>query len=141
MANPVPARLSHAADAKYTALAGRKFGLTIGAAFLVLAAIGRWRDHPVTFLVLGTMGVALLTTGLVIPAQLGPVERAWMHLAKVIAKITTPVFMGVVYFVILTPTGVLRRLIAGSGLARPSGPDGFWVDRRSIPRSALDRQF
>jgi hypothetical protein len=137
LAHAIPARL----EATYSAAAGRKFGLTVGAAFVVLSLIGRWRHHPTTFVVLGSLGVVLIVSGLLVPTMLGPVERAWMKLALLISKVTTPIFMGVVYFVILTPIGLLRRMFAGSGLVHKAGPNGFWADRTQSPRSALERQF
>ena len=137
MAHALPARLK----GPYTAAAGRKFGLTVGIAFLVLAAIATWRGHPVTTKVLGSLGAALVVGGLVVPTMLGPVERSWMRLALLISKVTTPIFMGVVYFVILTPVGFLRRVFAGSALVHKTGPAGFWADRTDTPRSTLDAQF
>ena len=137
LAHDVPARLT----GPYTAAAGRKFGLTVGGAFAVLAVIGRWRHHPTTFMVLGTLAIVLIVAGLVVPAMLGPVERAWMKLAGLISKVTTPIFMGVVYFLLLTPIGLLRRLFAGSSLVHKSGPTGYWIDRSKSPRSSLERQF
>ena len=136
LAQPVSARLN-----MYTAAAGRKFGFTVGAAFVVLAGIGRWRGHPTTSLVLGAAGLVLILAGLLVPRSLGPVERAWMGLAHMISRVTSPIFMGVVYFVILTPIGLLRRMISGSDLVHRAGPHGFWVDRSPTPRSSLDRQF
>jgi Saxitoxin biosynthesis operon protein SxtJ len=138
LAHSVPARLS---PGSYTATAGRKFGLTVGGAFTLLALIGRWRGHPTTFAVLGVLGILLVAAGLAIPTMLGPVERGWMKLAGAISKVTTPIFMGIVYFVILTPIGLLRRAFGGNALVHRSGPHGFWVDRNQTPRSSLDRQF
>ena len=39
-------------------------------------------------------GAARASAALVVPTQLGPVERAWMGLAHAISKVTTPIFMG-----------------------------------------------
>ena len=99
LAHAVPARLS----GPYTAAAGRKFGFTVGGAFLILSVIARWRGHPVTYSVLGPLGLLLIIAGLFVPAMLGPVDRAWMKLAGLISKVTTPIFMALVYFVILFP--------------------------------------
>ena len=137
MAHAVPTRLS----GPYTAAAGRKFGLTVGIAFVVLAGIGRWRGHPTTFMVLGSLGLLLMVAGLVIPTALGPIERGWMGMARIISRFTTPIFMGVVYFIILTPIGLLRRAFGGSALVHRPGATGLWLDRRPSPRGALDRQF
>jgi len=138
-------RLAHAVSARlsgpYTAAAGRKFGFTVGAAFVVLAGIARWRGHPVSFTVLGSLGVLLLAGALLAPTALGPVERGWMALARIISRVTTPVFMGIVYFILLTPMGLLRRTFGKSALVHRPGPTGVWLDRRQSPRGALERQF
>lgn len=136
MAHSIPARLS-----TYTASAGRKFGLTVGIALVVFSGIARWRGHPTTFMVLAALGAALILAGLVVPTALGPIDRAWMKLAHLISKVTTPVFMGVIYFIVLTPIGAIRRAFAGSALVHRDGAHGVWLDRTDTPRSSLDRLF
>src|SRR6185295_3284434 len=105
MAEGVPARL--------TAAEGRKFGLTVGIAFLALGSFVMWRGKQRTATVLLSLGAVLVVAGLVVPRLLGPVEKAWMGLAHLISKVTTPIFMGVVYFLVITPIGFLRRMSAG----------------------------
>jgi hypothetical protein len=66
-----------------------------------------------------------------------------MGLALVISKVTTPILLGAVYFLVITPVGVLRRL-AGHDLRQRSKTDtGSWtvVDSRGRPRADLERQF
>ncbi len=134
MAKRVPARLS--------AAEGRKFGVTVGAAFLVNTAILWWRDHPTAMLVTGSIGGALVLAGLLIPGHLGPVERAWMVLAKAISTVTTPVFMGVLYFLVLLPAGAIMRLVGNRPLVHDAGENGYWVLRaREDTTSTMDRQF
>jgi len=125
----------------YTSAAGRKFGLTVGAAFGVLAAIGWWRGHSITPMVLGTVATLLVVAGLVLPSSLGVVERTWMRLAHALSRFTTPIFMGVVYFVVVTPVGFVRRALGGNALVHRVGPHGLWFDRTTSPPSALDRLF
>ena len=137
MAHAIPARLNR----PYTAADGRKFGITVGLAFGVFAAIARWRGHPTTFMVLASLAGVLIAGGLVIPKFLGPVERAWMRFALLLSKITTPIFMGIIYYLVLTPTGLLRRAFAGSALVHKASASGFWADRSNAPRSTLTRQF
>ena len=137
LAHPVSARLS----TEYTASAGRKFGVTVGLAFGVFSGIAWWRGHPTTFAVLASLGAALLLAALLAPKQLRVVERAWMKLALLISKVTTPVFMGVVYFLVLTPIGMLRRLFGRNSLVHASTASGFWADRSLSAKSSLDRLF
>jgi hypothetical protein len=84
---------------------------------------------------------SLLLAGMLVPQHLGPVNRAWMGLALLLSKVTTPVFMGVVYFLVLAPTGLLRRAAGKSPIASPRPvTDTYWhtTDR---PASNLQRQF
>jgi len=134
MAARVPARL--------TAAQGRRFGLTVGGAFAVLAAITWWRGHQVTMYVFGSLGSALILAGLIVPTHLGPVERAWMALAHAISKVTTPIVMSVIYYVVLTPVGLIRRATAGNSLVHQAGASGFWKQRQAgSRRSSMERQF
>ena len=87
MAERIPARL--------TPQQGRRFGLTVGGAFLVFAAIAWWRSNPTLSTVLGALGGTLALAALAIPTHLGPVERAWMALAHAISKVTRPILIGV----------------------------------------------
>lgn len=137
MAHPVPARLSTA----YTAAQGRKFGLTVGIAFGVFSGIAWWRGHPRVFIVLATLGATLVVAALLLPKQLRAVDAAWMKLALLISKVTTPIFMGLIYFVVLTPVGALRRAFGKNALVHVTGRDGFWADRTASPPTALDRLF
>ncbi len=133
MADRVPARL--------TAAEGRKFAFTVGGAFLVLAAITWWREHPTLLRVFGTLGGLFVAGGLVAPAQMGPVQRAWMGLAHAISKVTTPIFMGVVYFLVITPTSLVMTLVGKRPLTARRA-ESLWTTRPpEARRSDLERQF
>lgn len=134
MERDIPTRL--------TAREGRAFAFPVGAAFLVLMAIAWWRGHPLATQVLGGIAGALLVAGVVLPSHLGPVYRAWMGLAHAISKVTTPIVMGVVYFVVLTPISVLRRTFGGNPMRRPPDDGSFWrVRAEDERRGDLHRQF
>ena len=149
MADRIPARL--------TAREGRGFGLTVGAAFLVLATLVWWRAQGslAAFLTLptnvrfrhglaavfGLLGVSLVMAGLAIPTHLGGVQRAWMKMAHAISKVTTPIFMGVVFFVVITPIGLLMRLLGRRSLVHRERDGGFWMAPASGGRSDIERQF
>ncbi|MFO7260849.1 MAG: SxtJ family membrane protein [bacterium] len=133
METGVPARLSPAE--------GRRFAFVVGAAFLGLAVVFWWRAHAFSMRVAGALGVLLLLAGLLIPSRLGPVHRVWMGLAHAISKVTTPVFMGLLYFLVLTPVGIVRRTLGRDPLVRPAGPS-YWIERDAAHRrSDLERQF
>ena len=122
---------------------GRKFGLQVGAAFLVLAGLLWWRERNLPATILAGMGGLLLVAGVVIPARLGPVFRGWMGFARAISKVTTPLFMGITYFVVLAPIGLTMRLF-GHNPMTPAEKDGtFWINRKDDEsrRGDLTHQF
>ena len=134
MATGIPARL--------TVAQGRRFGLTVGIAFLVIAGILLWREHYRTATVLGSLGGVLVLAGLLVPTRLGPVERGWMRLAHAISNVVTPIVMGIMYLVVLTPFGIGRRLFGGNPLEHSPVEQGFWRPRPTERRrSNLSRQF
>ena len=132
MAHRIPARLSPAE--------GRKFGFTVGTAFAVLAAISAWRGHHIPVYVLGGLAVALVAGAVLVPGQLGPVNKAWMDLAQLISKVTTPVFMGVVFFLVILPVGMLMRLFGRNPIKHAEINQSYWVTRQAA-RSGLTNQF
>jgi len=120
---------------------GRKFGLTVGLAFLLLAAVVAWRGRSMVAGVFGVAGGVLFLSGLLVPGHLGPVQAAWMRFAHAISKVTTPIVMGIAYFVIITPIALVRRGV-GKGLrSQPHREGGFWVVDRGSKSTDMHRQF
>ena len=136
-------RLADGIPARLTPQEGRKFGLTVGIAFLVLGGISHWRGHTVAPLVLWSIGGLLTAGGLLIPGQLSGVHRAWMGLSHLLSKVTTPLFMGLVYFLVITPMGLLMRMFSRNPMVHRPDAAGYWVVRKPDPDQAnsLTRQF
>ena len=133
MEERIPARLTPAEN--------RRFALTVGVAFLVVGALLWYRGRVPGAWAASLIGATLILAGLILPAHLGPVHRGWMSLAKAISRVTTPVFLGVVYFLLLTPVGVVLRLLGRDPLAS-KGKDSAWQARGpGASRSDLTRQF
>jgi hypothetical protein len=109
-------------------------------AFIAIGLVLVWREHPIRAGIALTLGGVLAAAGLLVPTMLGPVERAWMKLAGLISKVTTPIFMGIVYFLVITPIGYLRGM-KGSPIKRgrgasswqphaPAGAEGKQMERQ-----------
>lgn len=128
----VPARLTPAE--------GRKFGLTVGAAFAVLAGITWWRDNTLAMQIFGGLAGALMLAGLAIPGYLGPVFRTWMKLAHLISKVTTPIFLGLVYFVAIMPIGLIMRALGRNPMRHTPEKGSLWQSR-STARGTMSNQF
>jgi hypothetical protein len=66
-----------------------------------------------------------------------------MSFAQAISKVTTPVVMGAMYLLVLTPAGSLRRIIGGNPLVHQRGSHGYWRERPLGARrsKSMQRQF
>ena len=114
----------------------RKFGLTVGGVFLVLGAVSRWRGHTTPPLVFWTVGGALVVPGALAPRLLAPVERAWMRFAEVLGHVNARVILTVLYWVVVTPIGLVLRAFRDPLDRRVAdGRASEWIRR---PRQPVD---
>lgn len=61
------------------------------------------------------LGIAILLTliTLLVPSLLRPLAYVWLKLTEVLAIIMPRVLFGLVFFVVVTPIGLIRRLLTG----------------------------
>lgn len=133
MAKGISARLSRAE--------ARRFGLVVGSAFLALGLLVWWRGRPLAGQVFGGIGAALILCGIMLPEALRPVHRAWMGLALGISKVTTPILLGLMYFGIITPIGLVRRVFGHDAVKSRRTGDSSWVTRKAGQQSEMKHQF
>ena len=121
---------------------GRRFAWTVGSTFAALGALLWWRGSGTVAAAFLGLGGALGMAGLLVPGTLGPVHRAWMGGARLLSRVTTPVFLGVMYFAVITPVGFLRRTFGGNPLVHRLRDGSYFIARPpGKRRSDLDRQF
>ena len=119
--------------------AERDFGLAVGTVLLLLGAWWLWRGkfETVRAFFVGA-GALLILLGLVAPRALRWPNRAWMALAEVLAYVMTRVVLALVYFLIVTPIGVAKRLTGWDPLGRRGkGGESYWrtyPERQQDPR-------
>ena len=91
---------------------------------------------------LGVLGGGLLLAGLIVPGKLDPVYRAWMGFAHALSRVTTPILMSIVYFLVITPIALFMRGFGYDPLRQRVERGGRWRTRDAgSRRSDLGRQF
>jgi hypothetical protein len=122
----------------------RKFGIVSFIFFGSLSILGFWNQKQILgsfFSVLCVMGIVFI----LLPAQLKPVHRLWIKAAHFIGRINTLVVLVIIYYVVITPTALLKRLFGGRPL--PLKPDkkvsSYWVKRTepAQPQQRFLKQF
>ena len=56
--------------------------------------------------------------GIIAPASLRPVYRGWMRIGLLLSRVTTPLLMGLVYFLLLVPVGAIMKVLRNDPLRR-----------------------
>jgi hypothetical protein len=122
----------------------RRFGLTVGGAFAVLGLLSWWRGHEIPPLVLGTLAALLVVPALLVPRALGPVREKWMRGAMVVGEFNSRVILGLFYYLVMAPVGLVRRRF-GDPLNRKLGDRGTsaWIrrERQPVELERYERQF
>ena len=85
----------------------------------------------------------LAAWALVLPLSLRPVYRIWMRLSIVLSRITTPIVMGVVFFLVVTPVSLIMRAIGRDALARTLDPEAttYRVPMKQRAKEHMERPF
>ena len=89
----------------------RKFALTTGAIIAVLfGLLLPWLfgfNYPTwPWILAGVLGA----WGLVHPPSLAPVYKGWMKFGLLLSKITQPIVLGIVFYIVIMPMGLVMRL-------------------------------
>jgi hypothetical protein len=123
----------------------RRFGVILTILLLAIAGFSFWREHPGRAIGLASAAVLVLAcTLLVFPLWLR-LFRLWMKLAEALSWVMTRVLLSLFFFLILTPTGLLMRLLgkAPLDLAWKDGKPTYWIDKPEVEYSTerYSKQF
>ena len=108
----------------------RSFGWTFAGFFILAGAYGLWHGGGHSLPMLALAGVMALVT-LTRAAWLTPLNRAWMKLGELMGRVVSPLVLGVIFFAIFTPVGMLMRAFGRDAMCRrfePAKPS-YWVKR------------
>ena len=99
-----------------TELPLRKFGLTFGAVFAILAV---WlRASPLPLAIFSALSLGTLAATFARPSLLAAPARLWMRLGELMHRVVSPVVLGIMYLGLFVPFGLLRRWFGGDPLKR-----------------------
>jgi hypothetical protein len=79
------------------------------------------------------------------PSVLRPLNIVWFKLSLLLAKIVTPIVMGLLYVTTIIPTSLILRMrgMDPLGLAPQPGRNSYWIIRKPAGPKAgsMKRQF
>lgn len=96
----------------------RSFGVSVGGVLIAVAAYFAWRGRADRATVLAGIGALLVILGLIAPRLLKYPSMAWWKMAMVLGHVNARVILTLAFLLLLTPMGLLWRLIGKDPLAR-----------------------
>ena len=118
----------------------RSFGIVFFVVFLLIAFYpfmygGEVRIWSVLisliFLILGLFNSKFLT----------PLNKLWFRFGIILGKIISPIVMGIIFFLVVTPTGFIMRLLGKDVLnLKYSDHKSYWIEKTG-PKSKMKNQF
>ena len=114
----------------------RQFGTGVAIILLVVSGIRALRHHDPHLAALG--GIAAVAAGLawLAPVAMLPVFRVWMLLARGLLWINTRILLGLVFYLVVTPLGLMMRLFGNDPMERRFDRKAatYWVRREPLPK-------
>lgn len=96
----------------------RSFGVSVGGVLTAIAAYLAWRGRIDRAAVIGGIGVTLIALGLLAPWLLKWPSAVWWKFAMVLGYVNARVILTIAFLIVLTPVGLVWRLIGHDPLAR-----------------------
>ena len=121
----------------------RSFGLVMGVACLVLSGLGFWAGSAYWPIWTGAAAV-FGSLALLWPRLLAPFNRMWFWFGLALQKVVNPVVMGVLFFGVIMPVGVLMRLTGKRPIGFEFEPDrsSYWMKRGSaLQPGSMTKQY
>src|SRR5947209_11155299 len=117
-------------EKEVTGSSDRGFGFVFTGFFALVATVRWWKEQGGAGW-FAAAAAAILAIALIRPALLAPFNRLWTKLAILLSKVMNPVVMGILFFLVVAPIGLLMRVFGKRPLALGFDPTAksYWIER------------
>ena len=118
----------------------RSFGIVFFIVFLLIAfyPLLKGDDLRIWSLIISFI---FLILGLINSKLLTPLNRIWFKFGLLLGKFISPLIMGIIFFVVVTPIGIIMRLLKKDLLnLKYNKKETYWI-KKTGPKSKMKNQF
>ena len=123
----------------------RQFGVGLGVILVILGTIHFFKHNDKTSYVLWGISIFPLISGIFIPNIIRPVYKVFLKVAHAIGWFNTRVILIVLYYLLLTPIGLIMKLFGKDllNIRIDKKQKSYWIKRQTVraTRETLERQF
>ena len=118
----------------------KSFGIVFFIVFLIIAIYPILSDGNLRLWSL-VISLVFLILGLINSRFLTPLNKLWFKFGIFLGKIISPVIMGIIFFLVVTPIGILMRLFKKDVLNLSFNDNkSYWIEKNG-PKSKMKNQF
>ena len=118
----------------------RSFGKVFFIIFFLIALYPLLSDQEIRLWAL-IISAIFLILGLLKSKLLTPLNKLWFRFGIFLGKIITPIIMGIIFFIVVTPIGLIMRLIGKDLLnLKYNKEKSYWIEKDG-PKSKMKNQF
>jgi predicted membrane metal-binding protein len=118
----------------------RSFGIVFFLFFLIIATWPLLNDKDLRLWSL-VISIIFFILGILNSKILSPLNTIWFKLGLLLGKLVSPIVMGVIFFLVVTPIGLLMRILNKDLLnLNKSSNNSYWINKTG-PKSKMKNQF
>mgnify|MGYP001317931488 FL=1 len=118
----------------------RNFGIVFAIVFLIISLWPLLSQNEIRFWSL-IISIIFLSLGLINSKLLLPLNKIWFKFGIFLGNFIAPIVMGVIYFFVVTPTGLIMKMLGKDLLnLKKSNKDSYWI-KKDNSNSSFKNQF
>tara|TARA_B100001123_G_C15111417_1_gene947627 strand:+ start:340 stop:723 length:384 start_codon:yes stop_codon:yes gene_type:complete len=118
----------------------RSFGIVFFIVFLLISIYPILKDENIRIWSL-IISIIFLVLGFFNSKYLTPLNRTWFKFGLVLGKIISPIIMGFVFFIVVTPISFIMRILGKDLLnLKYNNNKTYWIEKNG-PKSKMKNQF
>ncbi len=118
----------------------RSFGIVFFIVFLLIALYPLTYGGEIRFWS-SIISIIFLILGLANSQILTPLNKIWFKFGIILGKIISPLIMGIIFFFVVTPIGIIMRIFRKDLLnLKYNGNKSYWIEKNG-PKSKMKNQF
>ena len=118
----------------------RSFGIVFFVVFLLIAIYPLINGGDIRIWS-GIISFIFLVLGLLNSSILTPLNKIWFKFGIFLGKIISPLIMGIIFFLVVTPIGIIMRLFGKDVLNLKYNKNrSYWIEKNG-PKSKMKNQF
>ena len=118
----------------------KSFGIVFFVVFLIISLYPIINNESIRLWSL-IISLTFLILGIINSSLLSPLNKLWFKFGIFLGKIISPVIMGIIFFLVVTPIGIIMRLIGKDVLnLKYNNSKSYWIEKTG-PKSKMKNQF